>query len=94
MMLTGEDRSTGRETFDSDTFCTTNLKQTDLLSNPILRCVRLETNRLSHDSQFSALHMSAYLAVYTSWLCYEDQIVYAHCYRQTDHIEYLMWAEC
>jgi len=68
---------------------------TDLVLNPGFRSVRPETNRLSHDLQPSALHItSAYLAVNTSRLCYEDQIVYAHCNRQTDHIEHIMWAEC
>jgi hypothetical protein len=48
MQLTGENRSTRRETCLSATFSTTNPTWTDPGSNPGLRGERPATNRLSH----------------------------------------------
>jgi hypothetical protein len=48
MKLTGENRSTRRETCHSTTLSTTNPTWTDPGSNPGLRCERPATNRLSH----------------------------------------------
>jgi len=48
MILKGEIRSIGKETYHSDPLSTTNLTWTDLGSKTILRGERPETDHLSH----------------------------------------------
>ena len=101
MILTGENRNTGRKTCHSDTLCNTNLTRTDPASNPGLRSVRPETNRLSHDLQPSALHItSAHIAVKSCMHIATvrqttlDTLSGQNADRQTDHTRHIKWAEC
>jgi hypothetical protein len=55
MKLTGENRSTRGKTCPSATLSTTNPSWSDLGSNPVLRCERPATNRLSHGTAMYSL---------------------------------------
>ena len=75
MILTGENRSTGRKTCPSATLSTTNLTSTELGLNPGLSDYRPATNRLSHDTALKQeFHLnniykfSSYLTVNTRGL--------------------------
>jgi len=65
MALTGENRSTGRKTCHSAILCTTNLRRTDLGSNPDLGGERPATIRLSHDKAFHLKYWPFCLAICT-----------------------------
>jgi len=55
MILTGVNRSTGKETCPRATYSNTNLTWADLASNPVLSGERPATNRLSHGSVLQRL---------------------------------------
>jgi hypothetical protein len=68
MILTGENRSTGRKTCAIATLSTTNPTWTDMGSNPGLRGERLPTDRLSHDMAEAEVQIYIYIFVLNSYL--------------------------
>ena len=69
MVLTGENRNTGRKPCHSATVYTANLTRTNLGSNFTLRVYRPATNRLSNDkaNTFCCQDMNMYLALSLVW---------------------------
>ena len=84
MILTGENRSTGRSICRTATWSTTNFTRTDLGSNLCLRCEWPATDRLSHGPVLKTTinpkrtkTLRSYRAVNTFHLGYRNQSVYA-----------------